>query len=385
MSSPRRIYLHIGLPKTGTTFMQEVLWRNRTNTAAQGLLYPGRDPAAHHRAAVDLLPDRYQGWIEPHTAGAWHWLCEQTSVWSGDVVISSELLAIASPAQAAEALTALTFAEVHIVCTARDLVRQIPSVWQEDVKNKRTTGFTEFVGQVRDGRQAESAEIFWSYQDLPQVLRTWGAGLPPERVHVVTVPPRGSATDLLWQRCTSVLGIDPTGFDMTETSRNSSLDLVQTELLRRLNTELGDSIAWPEYIRVVKGELADEILPALSRRTAIVLPSDAREWATEVAERFAAGIGSAGYDVVGDLADLIPAATGSAPGPQETTDSEIADIAVRAIAELMRRHTRPAEELVVGGVRRRLVDLSEQHRQLMAMRRAYWRTRARLHNATRRR
>ncbi|HEY3751191.1 MAG TPA: hypothetical protein VGL80_18530 [Pseudonocardiaceae bacterium] len=384
MSTPRRIYLHIGLPKTGTTFMQEILWRNRTMAAARGLLYPGRDSAAHHRASVDLVPDRYQGWIEPHTAGAWQWLTEHAAMWSGDVVISSELLALAAPAQVASALASLAFAEVHIVCTARDLVRQIPSVWQEDVKNKRTTGFTEFVGQVRDGRNAQLSEIFWSYQELPRVLRTWAADVPPERVHVVTVPPRGSSTDLLWQRFVSVLGIDATGFDTAAPPHNSSLDLVQTELLRRLNTVLGDSIAWPEYIRVVKGQLAEEVLPALGGRTAIVLPADAGEWATGVAQRFATEIEAAGYDVVGDLADLVPA-PGAGETPVETGDTEIADAAVRALAELMRRSTRPAEELVERGVRRRLVDLSEQHRHVMAMRRAYWRTRARLHNAARRR
>jgi hypothetical protein len=384
MSTPRRIYLHIGLPKTGTTFMQEILWRNRTMAAARGLLYPGRDSAAHHRASVDLVPDRYQGWIEPHTAGAWQWLTEHAAMWSGDVVISSELLALAAPAQVASALASLAFAEVHIVCTARDLVRQIPSVWQEDVKNKRTTGFTEFVGQVRDGRNAQLSEIFWSYQELPRVLRTWAADVPPERVHVVTVPPRGSSTDLLWQRFVSVLGIDATGFDTAAPPHNSSLDLVQTELLRRLNTVLGDSIAWPEYIRVVKGQLAEEVLPALGGRTAIVLPADVGEWATGVAQRFATEIEAAGYDVVGDLADLVPA-PGAGETPVETGDTEIADAAVRALAELMRRSTRPAEELVERGVRRRLVDLSEQHRHVMAMRRAYWRTRARLHNAARRR
>jgi hypothetical protein len=151
-----------------------------------------------------------------------------------------------------------------------------------------------------------------------------------------------------------------------------------------LNTVLGDSIAWPEYIRVVKGQLAEEVLPALGGRTAIVLPADAREWATGVAQRFATEIEAAGYDVVGDLADLVPA-PGAGETPVETGDTEIADAAVRALAELMRRSTRPAEELVERGVRRRLVDLSEQHRHVMAMRRAYWRTRARLHNAARRR
>lgn len=36
------IYLHIGAPKTGTTYLQNVLWRNRERLRTDGLLYPGR-------------------------------------------------------------------------------------------------------------------------------------------------------------------------------------------------------------------------------------------------------------------------------------------------------------------------------------------------------
>ena len=39
----------------------------------------------------------------------------------------------------------LSFAEVHVVCTARDLARQIPAVWQEDVKNRHVVTFADFV------------------------------------------------------------------------------------------------------------------------------------------------------------------------------------------------------------------------------------------------
>ncbi len=37
-----RIFLHIGAPKSGTTYLQTVLWANRENLRRQGLLMPGR-------------------------------------------------------------------------------------------------------------------------------------------------------------------------------------------------------------------------------------------------------------------------------------------------------------------------------------------------------
>ena len=48
------VYLHIGEPKTGTTFVQQVMWRNRAALAAQGVVLPGHHPQDHFRASQDL-------------------------------------------------------------------------------------------------------------------------------------------------------------------------------------------------------------------------------------------------------------------------------------------------------------------------------------------
>ena len=49
-----RVFLHIGEPKTGTTFIQQVLWGNRAELAAQGIVLPGHHPQDHFRASQDL-------------------------------------------------------------------------------------------------------------------------------------------------------------------------------------------------------------------------------------------------------------------------------------------------------------------------------------------
>ncbi len=50
----RRVFVHIGEPKTGTTFLQQVMWRNRAELAAQGVVLPGHHPQDHFRASQDL-------------------------------------------------------------------------------------------------------------------------------------------------------------------------------------------------------------------------------------------------------------------------------------------------------------------------------------------
>jgi hypothetical protein len=57
----------------------------------------------------------------------------------------------------------------------------------------------------------------------------------------------------------------------------------------------------------------------------------------------------------------------------------VADLALRSLAEIMRRAARPdAGRQPRPGLRRYVQNLSEQHEQVMAVRRMYWRTRARL-------
>jgi hypothetical protein len=55
---PPRVYLHIGEPKTGTTFLQHALWGNRARLAGQGVLLPGYTRRDHSRASRDLRKAR---------------------------------------------------------------------------------------------------------------------------------------------------------------------------------------------------------------------------------------------------------------------------------------------------------------------------------------
>ena len=56
----QRVFLHIGAPKTGTTFLQDVLVRNKAALRANGVLYPGRN-GTHVMAALDLRNLEFKG------------------------------------------------------------------------------------------------------------------------------------------------------------------------------------------------------------------------------------------------------------------------------------------------------------------------------------
>jgi hypothetical protein len=378
-----RVFLHVGSPKTGTTFLQDVLWSQRATAGEHGLLLPGERFNDHFLATLDvrgLADDPSQ----PERArGMWDRLVAEALAWDGNVLISHELFAGASAEQAGRAVATLAAgAEVHVVVTARDHVRQISAEWQEHVKHRSAASFGDFVREVREDRARDT--WFWQVQDYAAVLERWGRDLPPERLHVVTVPPAGADPTILWARFAGLLGLEPGAFDTDLERSNSSLGAEQAELLRRVNVELGDRLPLPgPYPLVVKNVLAHQVLEGRNG-TRLTIGAEDTEFAAAAARGIADRIAAMGADVVGDLAELVPEAR---PGPpsdhayEMPSDGALLAESVSAIADLLvvlndrRAAVQRADELVVTAqekpVRFALVHGSERRPLLRKLRGAY--------------
>jgi hypothetical protein len=344
------VYFHIGAPKTGTTFLQRALWQNRESLAKAGVLYPGDTFAAQVHAAFDLRKAGFQGYQDPRTAGAWESVVTQARAWTGGpVIISQELFSPATTAQIDTALADLSFAEVHLLYTARELSRQIPAAWQEDLKNRFTPTFDEFVTAVRHPERDRTGlgRMFWRMQDAPEVLKRWTRGIPADHVHVITVPGQADPPDLLWRRFAGVVGIDPDSYDTSGAFTNTSLGAAEATFLRRLNLALDDEVGWPLYNEMVKHHLAQEVLAQRDDPQRTPLQPDDAIWAAERSEAIVGGLAAAGYDIVGTLDDLLPTPTDeSVPPPAEPSATEQLDIAMEAIAALLLRISRLRRKVI---------------------------------------
>lgn len=337
------LYFHIGAPKTGTTFLQRIMFGHRDVLRAAGVLFPGEEFAAHVHAAFDLRETGFDG-PDPRAAGRWQEFVAAARAWDGPTVFSQELFSPARPDHIDKAMASLDFAEVHLVYTIRELSRQVPAAWQEDVKNRFTVSFADFVRQVRepDRLTHRLGWVFWSMQDAPEVLARWSRGIPPERVHVVTVPPPGAPRDELWRRFAGLIGLDPGSVDLGPAFENTSLGAAETAVLRRVNLALAEEVGWPLYNDLVKHYLAQTVLVGRPDALPIRLSVADHEWVSGRAREMTDALRAAGYDVVGSLSELdTPPAP--EPPPQDPDDPPTAaqlDAAIDSIAGLLLRISR---------------------------------------------
>ncbi|MDO7867455.1 hypothetical protein [Nocardioides jiangxiensis] len=365
-----RVYLHVGLPKTGTTYLQSVLWDNKPALAEQGILLPGNSARDHMWATLVVREHGRIGDRAPAAQTSWQRLVDEVRAHPGPAVISHEFFGAATEAQAAQAVAALG-CEVHLVVTARDVLTVVASYWQEYVKHGWfDLALDEF---PEPGRGYE--EWTWRTLDLRKVLERWSSAIPAERVHVLVLPDASAPRDALWTEFAAILGIEGAEeFDLERARENSSLSVVEAEFMRRFASGLADFDNALDRGVWLRGYLSHRVLvPRAGERPR---PSDERiEELRAIADDAVDWLAGTGFDIRGDVERLrVPA---EVPGrdPSSVTDDEIREVALDTarrlltdMREIRRENTRlrreagerdtaaPTRRTVLGRIRSRRAD-----------------------------
>jgi hypothetical protein len=290
----RTLVLHVGLMKSGTTFLQGRLDANRDQLAAQGIHFAGPTWARHAKGIADFLE------LPQRQPGSWESLRDEIRTHEGTSVVSMEYLGPARPKRIQRLLSEFPDTRIEVVVTARDLGRSVPAMWQETLKNRRTWTWAEYVEGIRKG--GAPGRAFWNQQDLATILGRWTQRVDADRVTVITVPPSGAPVELLWHRFSEVAGIAET--DWQEAPRaNESLGGASALLMRRLNLELV-GLSRQQYKKRVK---------SLAKHTLVQRRGDEQpigfavpQWLRVRAEEANLTVTRLGVRVVGDLAELEP-------------------------------------------------------------------------------
>lgn len=326
-----RVFVHIGLPKTATSYLQTILWSNRDALRARGLVVPGSERRDHLWASRTVREERSQQRAPERHRTAWPRIQDELATTAGTGLISHEFFAAASAEQAVAMAGALAPAEVHVVVTAREPLGLFTASWQESLKNGSTTPMPDYARQV----SPRPTDIWnWRTLDLRLVLERWSAAVPPERIHVLPLAP-GAPREDVWERFAGVVGVDPAGIDLSGSFPNTSMGVAEAEALRRINGRLvGFDNAFDKGV-YIRSFLADERL--VPRRGDRFWPEP--DQVEECRRRGDAAIDyleRTAVDLVGDLEHLrVPATLEPRRSTLSVTDAEVADVAVDLVATML--------------------------------------------------
>jgi hypothetical protein len=293
--------LHIGAFKTGTTYIQAVLWENQEVLRQEGVFWPGGTRHDQMAAGRSLRGS------QSRNAEDWMTIAAPMSRWKGPSLFSMEGMSLLDDEAIQLAVKSLEDRRVRIILTLRDLGRVIPSQWQELAKNKPVSGYREYLAAMLrpGGEKSPHFRSFWARQDAPVILSRWLQHLPVEDVVVVTVPPAGAPKGLFWERFCEATGLPAGRFD-SSVRVNESMGASAAEVMRYVSMNIPD----PKDRRTrmfLKRNLANGLLASRqSRGPALVLPEEYESAVAAKSERIIEQIEELGVPVVGELSDLRP-------------------------------------------------------------------------------
>ena len=336
-----RVVLHVGAMKSGTSYVQSLLFTNKDALAARGILVPGRTHGQQVLAVREGLG--HETVSNAGSSGGWDRLVEEVEAYAGTAVISTEYLGPAAPRKVEQILA--SFHNVTVVITARDLNRNLAAMWQETVQNGRSWTMADYLHgaetwRPRPERVAEehtvAGKTFWRQQNLVRLCRNWSTA--DTKLVVVTVPPPGAPRGVLRDRFLSVVGTSAEG--LAEPARaNESIGGASVQVLRRLNELLdADDLPFPVGSQLRKNVLAKTLMAGRKvQEPAIGLP--VAGWVREYAETMVSRLQALDLELVGDWADLQPV---DVPGedPASLPERMVTEAAVAALAGVVAREIR---------------------------------------------
>ncbi len=115
---------------------------------------------------------------------------------------------------------------------------------------------------------------------------------------------------------------------------------MEAELLRRVNDTVPREQRTSRFTRVVKGSFVPGQLVGSAPRDSFAVPDHHLAWIEESSAAVIAALRASSYDVVGDLADLLPSFDASGRTPDQVSEAEL----LAAAAVVLERLDLPAPD-----------------------------------------
>ena len=308
--SVRRLVIHAGFHKSGTTALQEAFDAQSEQLRSQGVVYPNIGRKAHHRIAWALTQKPW-GWnkkggkVTPRK----HWDQLAKSINSSDeemILISSEFFSELSGDAIRTIFSEIKNRKVEVVFTVRPLVKLLGSSYQQYLKYGIKADYTTWLHSVLD-KPGESKinPTFWQRHFHGKVVARWVDVLGASNVTVIIVDE--SKPEFLFDSINEYLGL-PKGFlKAQETGSNRSLTMEEIALLIELNKKFPKEREWEEYEVFIRDgyirRLTDHVKPSADSGR-LTTPQWAIAKGNEVGTQNKKELVATGAKIIGDIDSL---------------------------------------------------------------------------------
>jgi len=301
----KKLIIHPGFHKTGTTALQQALSEVRADLLEVNYFYPHTAGNAHHRAAWSII-EKTWGWKKRggrRTAPIeWQKLERKLKKHKESAIISSEFFSEADPKQLALLAEKLRGTDVQVVFTWRPLPFMLASSYQQYLKYGVKISYLEWLDSIFEG-DAKFTPSFWKRNLHGDVVERWVQVFGAANVSLIAVDE--SDPNFLYGSFSEVTGI-PNGIlrEPTHKELNRSLTFNEAALLLEINRTYPKDLDWDSYeIFIRKGNIkaltGSEKFEKSDER--FLTPDWAVAKATEINLQSINKIKSLGIKIIGDI------------------------------------------------------------------------------------
>ena len=303
----KKLIIHPGFHKTGTTALQQALSEVRAELSQANFNYPRIAGTAHHRAARSVI-EKTWGWKNRGGRSAdpieWKKLERKLSSNNGTAIISSEFFSEADQMQLANLAKLLSGVDVQVIFTWRPLPFMLASSYQQYLKYGMKKSYAEWLDSIFEvPGEAKFTPSFWKRNLHGDVVARWVETFGGENVSLIAVDE--TKPTYLYESFADLAGI-PSGLlkEPVQVEINRSLTFTEASLLLEINRTYPNDGDWESYeifirkgnIKALTGsnkfEVSDE---------KILTPDWAIAKAAELNSQSVAQIKSLGIKIIGDL------------------------------------------------------------------------------------
>lgn len=299
----KKLIVHAGFPKTGTTSLQASLAQARVSLLEQGLLYPESRGSAQHSAAWALTQKTFGwegrgGYKTPEKD--WVDLVNHVKATNETVLLSSEFFSHTNEEQVAKFKADMNVTDTTIIFTMRSLAKILPSRYQQSLKKGNTWSYDEWLSDILQKDNPNPATL--KFGNYSNTIARWAQVFGADNIVVVVVDE--TSPNLIFDAFHEILRLKPQTLQKVEDKGlNRSLTTEETVLLAALNQTFKNEGNWKEYVRFVRNQIVKSWsgIPASKEHSRIHTPQWAVDKAVELAEKNIEHIKSLGINVHGDL------------------------------------------------------------------------------------